>query len=212
MNPEQTPQQQASTPDVDPNVQSQTDTGNAPKENGDASPQGVAQDPAAGQSADNQPVEYTFSAPDGVELDSGALEEFKALAAEAKLPPELAQKGVDIAVKLMQTWEQKQQEAVEAQVKEWESEAFRRFGNGDKTRFEAELTVAQTAIARFGTNEFKELIATTRIGSHPEFIAFAHAIGKAMAEDTFVSSSRSSSPDFSLKDGLFPKTAKNPSL
>ena len=156
-----------------------------------------------------EPVDYTFEVPEGVELDAPALDEFKALAKEAGLKPEQAQKGVDIAVKLMQAWETRAQEAMDTQVKDWEAtiRSDKELG-GTPEKLEATLAVVQTTVARFGNDELRDMLATTRVGSHPEIIRFLHKVGLAMAEDSFPSGSRSSNEGTALKDALFPSTKK----
>lgn len=54
-------------------------------------------DKPADQPADDKPITYeAFKAPDGMELDEAKVAEFSKLAAEAKMPQEVAQKFVDL--------------------------------------------------------------------------------------------------------------------
>lgn len=59
-----------------------------------------------------KPIEYEFKLPEGVKLDDTKLGEFKAIAAEAKLGPEAAQKMVDMYVAEIK-------QAQEAPLKAW---------------------------------------------------------------------------------------------
>ena len=188
-------------PVVDPNAPTP-----APAPSDPPAPTDPPTDP---QPADPAPVDYTFQVPEGVKLDAPALDEFKALAKEAGLKPEQAQKGVDIAVKLMQTWETRAQEAMDAQVKDWEAtiQSDKELG-GSPEKLDATLAVVQTVVARFGNDSLRDMLATTRVGSHPEIVRFLHKVGMAMAEDSFPSGSRSSNEGTPLKDALFPSTSK----
>lgn len=127
------------------------------------------------------PEAYTFTMPEGVELDGEAAAEFSALAKELKLPAAEAQRVADIAIKMAQ----KQAEQTAKVVKDWaeQSKADKEFG-GDN--LDVNLAIAKKAIDAFGSAELKTLLNTSGMGNHPEFIRFAFKAGKAISEDTFV--------------------------
>ena len=111
------------------------------------------------------PEKYEFKAPEGVELDSVAADEFSALAKDLKLTADQAQGVVDIAVKM----QQRQAESVAATVKEWgdQSKADKEFG-GDN--LDANLAIAKKAVDTFGSDAFKQLLSSSGLGNHPEVI------------------------------------------
>jgi hypothetical protein len=132
--------------------------------------------------ADAPEIVYEFAAPEGVELDKTSTEEFVAIAKELKLPKEAAQKVVDLAIKR----EQARAEAFAKQAQDWEAsvKADKELG-GDK--LPETLAICRKAID-LGPPELKELLSSTKMGSHPAVVKWAYAVGKALSEDKFVSS------------------------
>jgi len=139
-------------------------------------------------------ITYTdFKVPDGMELDKGLLDEFTPLAKELKLPQDQAQKFVDLHA----AWTKKQQESVErafqAGVDEWMASS-----KGDKeyggAKFDENLSVARTALQKFGTNELREALELTGMGNHPEMVRFMYRVGKAIGEDRMPSGGMGSEP------------------
>lgn len=126
-------------------------------------------------------VVYEFIAPEGVELDKPSTEEFAAIAKELNLPKEAAQKVVDLAIKR----EQARTEAFVKQAQEWENtvKTDKDLG-GDK--LPETLATCRKAID-LGPPELRELLTSTKLGSHPAVVKWAYAVGKALSEDRFVS-------------------------
>lgn len=154
--------------------------------------------PEAETKVDAPEVVYEFKAPDGVELAKDDTEAFVALAKEAKLPADMAQKIVDLAVKR----EVARGEAFVAQVKGWEDavKTDKELG-GDK--LPETLATARKAID-LGPPELKDLLSSTKMGSHPAVVKWAYAVGKALSEDRFVPGSPSPSSDASTAKSLYP--------
>jgi len=146
-------------------------------------------------------VKYEFQAPEGVELDGDATNEFTALAKELKLPADAAQKVVDIAVKM----QQKQAERNAETVKGWaeSSKTDKEFG-GDN--LQQNLAVAQKAIDTFGSPELKSMLNSSGLGNHPELIRFAFKAGKAISEDGFVKAGARSAAgaDLPMEKRMYP--------
>lgn len=132
---------------------------------------------------DEQPaaVVYDFKAPEGMELDTTAVDEFKVIATELKLPADSAQKVVDLYAKL----EAKRAEAFADQVHAWgeEVKADKEIG-GDKLN--STLASARKVVDTFGSDAFKSLLNSTGMGNHPEVVRMLAKIGKAISEDGFV--------------------------
>lgn len=120
-------------------------------------------------------VEYTFDAPEGIELDQAQLDEFKSIAKELKLPADKAKAIADIAIKA----EQRRREAHAEMVEGWKSSVAK-----DKELGKPEnQAVALKAIEAFGTPELKQILNSTGLGNHPEMVRLAYRIGKAISED-----------------------------
>ena len=132
------------------------------------------------------PEAYTFTAPEGIELDSAAVEQFSVLAKELKLSGPDAQRVADIGAAMIQ----RQAEQQVATVKGWisESKTDKEFG-GDA--FDSNMSVARKAIDTFGSEKLKAAMESSGLGNHPEFVRFAFKVGKAISEGTFVKSGAS---------------------
>lgn len=125
-------------------------------------------------------VSYEFTLPEGMERDAEATEEFIAIAKELKLPKEAAQKVVDLAVKR----EQARADAFTETVKGWETavKTDKDLG-GDK--LPETLATCRKAID-LGPPGLRDLLSSTKMGSHPDVVRWTYAVGKALSEDKFV--------------------------
>lgn len=171
-------------------------------------PEGQAADPVDASQTGDKPaadapkadaeIEYKFTAPEGVELDKTSTEEFVALAKEAKLPAEMAQKVVDIAIKR----EAARAEAFADEVKGWEEsvKADKDLG-GDK--LSETLATCRKAID-LGPPELRDLLSSTKMGSHPAVVKWAYAVGKALSEDKFVPGGTGAKGDKGTAQVLYP--------
>jgi hypothetical protein len=131
--------------------------------------------------ADDAPPVYDFKAPEGVELDATAVDRFKTVAGELKLPAESAQKVVDLYADIRKA----EAEAFANQVQAWgdEVKADKELG-GDKLA--ENLAVAKKAVDAFGSDEIRSLLDSTGMGNHPAVVRMMVKIGKAISEDGFV--------------------------
>jgi hypothetical protein len=131
-------------------------------------------------------IEYQdFTMPEGIELDSEVLDEFKPFAQELKLDQDGAQKLVDMGSKLATKIHQAGIDNWQRQISDWadNARADKEIGGKD---FDANLGVAKAAIDQFGTQELRDILDKSGLGNHPEVLRFAHRIGKAIGSDTFV--------------------------
>jgi hypothetical protein len=119
--------------------------------------------------------------PEGMSVDQGLLDEFKAVASDAKLTAaERAQKSLDLAVKHQQAMV----DAHHARVNEWaESVKTDKELGGEK--LPETLATARKAID-LGPPELKELLNSSGLGNHPAVVKWAYTVGKALSEDRFV--------------------------
>ena len=147
-------------------------------------------------------VTYEFKMPEGVEADEKTLADFTKFAKELKLSPESAQKLVDLRSAAVVA--AKEQHA--ATVKGWADavKADKELG-GDKLA--ENLAVAKKAID-LGPPELKELLEASGLGNHPAVFKWAHAIGKALSEDTFKAAANVDAGTKSTASVLYGGTSK----
>lgn len=134
------------------------------------------------------PEKYEFKAPDGAELDTEAVAAFEPIAKELNLTNEQAQKLVDLYGTRLTQAAEAQQSAWQKQLDTWVTEVKSDKEIGGKA-FDQNVDHAKSAIEKFGTPELKKALDATGFGNHPELVRVFARIGKAMAEDTFVTSS-----------------------
>lgn len=161
-------------------------------------PEGEKADDDKSQGA---PEKYEFTAPEGVTLDAEAVAEFEPIAKELNLSNEQAQKLVELQTKFVQKQAQQWDQTVETWVSE--IKADKEIGG---QALPQNIALAQRAISQFGTPELKAALDATKMGNHPELVRVFARIGKAMAEDTFVSGSRPAGTQLSAADKLFGNT------
>ena len=120
------------------------------------------------------PEKYEFTAPEGAELDSKAVELFEPVARELDLSNEQAQKLAGLWPQLQEQMQQRQAESWGQQVEQWaaDTKADKEIG-GDK--LQVSVGHAQKALDSFASKEFREFLDTTGLGNHPEMVrAFAN--------------------------------------
>ncbi len=137
----------------------------------------------AGESNQTPPDTYAdFAMPEGVEVDTALLAEATPLFKELGLTQEQAQKLVDFQAQQIQAGSQKQVDAFNQLMNDWQEQSKndKEFG-GDK--FEENIKIAQSAVDKFGTPELKQLLESHGVGNHPELIRFMVKVGKLTKED-----------------------------
>lgn len=125
------------------------------------------------------PEQYAdFSLPEGVELDSDLMTNFRVTAKELGLPQDKAQKLVDIGSGIVR----KQLDQIVKVRTEWKatSTADKEFGGKD---YEANLAVALRGIKAHATPELEEFFRTSGVSEHPEVIRMFYRLGKLVKED-----------------------------
>ena len=174
-------------PDAAPTPQDQAAAGAAPVASetpAEAAPAEGTPTPEKPQDEPQAPPEsYTFTAPDGLALDSGVTDAFAGVAKELGLSQDAAQKLVATMAPVMA---QRQSDSLQAQRTEWREQAVadKDFG-GDKLT--DNLAAARRARDAFASPELTQLLEQTGLGDHPEVIRLFVKTGKAMSEDGLVS-------------------------
>lgn len=136
------------------------------------------------KSDDDQPIEYTdFNISEGFSVADSDVSFFK----ELRLSQEQAQKVIDYETErvksLQQQLEQAQLEAFDKQATEWLADAKfdKEFGGQD---YEKNLGIANTAIAKLGSDKLVDVLSKTGLANHPEMIRFAFKAGQLLSEDS----------------------------
>lgn len=158
---------------------------------------GEGKDGTAGAKA---PEKYDLKAPEGIVLDTAAVEEFSVIAKELNLTNDQAQKFANVAAAM----EQRRAEAHVKTVKEWAEQS-----KGDKEiggdAFDTNMSTARKFMDTFGSPELKQLLDVSGFGNHPEVVKLFVKAGKRFGEDGFVASgNRAATPEQSAAKALYP--------
>jgi len=138
---------------------------------------------AGKEGSDGSPDTYAdFALPDGIELDSAALESAIPLFKELNLTQEQAQKLVDWQSKHVQASSEKQIDTFNQLKSDWrdQSENDSEFG-GDQ--FDENIKLASAAVDKYGSPGLKKLFDDYGVGNHPEVVRFMVKVGKTLKED-----------------------------
>lgn len=148
------------------------------------------------------PEKYEFKLPDGVEVDAKAVEAFTPVLKELGLTQEAAQRLAELHVKELERQDQALNEMYVAQAESWAtaSKTDKEFGGAN---FDANLQIATKAVGRFATPELKEILRTTGLGNHPEFVRMFWKLGKAISEDSHVQGGNSTTTPQPVESLLF---------
>lgn len=168
-----------------------------------AAPEGTkAAAPAA--PAKKAPEKYEFKFAEGATLDAEVLKEFEANARELDLDQASAQKIADLGAKMSAKLQSDLKSKVETAQKEWAAaaKADPEFGGEN---LEANLGIAQKAIATFASEPLKALLRDTGLGNNPEVIRLFWKVGQAISEDKLVTGGKAPASD----GGLFLKYDKS---
>lgn len=178
---------------------------------GDGAPSG---DAAPKPDAAPAPVEYKFTAPEGVTLDQGLLDQFTPLAKEMGLKPEQAQQLVNLYAKAQQDAAKAYEQSVQQMEAGWR-DAMKNDPVYGGPKYEATVADAKKAVARFeaeirdpstpDATPLKDFFNETGVGSHPVMVKLMASIGRKIAEDRPVGSTSSSAAELTLADKLYSK-------
>lgn len=152
------------------------------------------------------PEKYEFVLPDGVEMDSTALELFEPLARENKLDQATAQKFVDVFAKVRQAEANKSVEQFRKTVEEWREQAMSH-PEIDAVNKPENLKLAQDAVTKFGGDDLRKALNDSGFGNHPAFVLFCMKIGKAASQDTFITGGQTAA-EVPAEQALFPTMFK----
>lgn len=199
-----------STQDLPAGDQESTETGKTADVEGQDPPEGDAEEGSSGDDAGGEgdaSVTYEdFTLPEGMEIDSGALERASAVFSELGVGQEDAQKLVDIAADMQQSWAQQAADARNQLVSDWENQT--RNLPGFKENFDESVSIANAALTKFGTPELKEFLIESGLGNHPELVKTFFKIGSMTQEDDLSGKPRPSSPEKDRISLMYPNESK----
>ena len=139
------------------------------------------------QKSGGAPEEYEeFALPEGMAIDPEVSVELKSLAKELDLDQAQAQKVAELGAKMSQRWTQALQSQIDANSQAWvdAAKADTEIG-GDK--LPESLGLAKTVLDKFGSPELRELLNASRLGNNPEVIRLLSKVGRAISDDSRVS-------------------------
>ncbi len=154
------------------------------------------------------PESYDLKLPEDSLLDPSDVERISSYAKEKGLSTEAAQELLTREEEAVGRYHEGQIEHVEKVRAEWikEAEADPEIGGDD---FNQNSELARRVVARFGTEEFKELVNSTGFGNHKELVRFCVRIGKLMSDDQLVPAKpQSGGKEKSAQDVLYDNTPK----
>lgn len=154
--------------------------------------------------APETPTYEPFALPQGVEVDTAALEEAQSLFAEARLSQPQAQKLVDLYAAKMNELVQRQISAVESRQKAWVTEVKSDPDLGGR-RFESARAAAQRAFRHFGTPELRRTLDELGVSNSPQLFRFFVRVGNTLSEDRYAGA-QSSASRLSAAETLYPNS------
>lgn len=147
------------------------------------------------------PEKYDLKAPEGAAMDDAGIAAFAEFAKGQNLTQEAAQSMLTTLAPAMAKRAQDQVAAIHAQ---WlaDTKADKEIG-GDK--LDENLAVAKKARDAFATEGFRDFLEQTKLGDHPEMVRFLNRVGKAMSEDSLVTSGGGKkTPEMSAAQRMYP--------
>ncbi len=167
----------------------QGDNGNATGESTVAAPPAKPDEgeatPAEGAKTEEPAAaaDFDIKLPEGVVADAETLTNFKALAKEAGLKGEHAQKITDLYIGMVQKQAEADAAAADAETRAW-GEALKTDKEFGGPAWDANKATAQRALDKFGSPELGALLTQSGLGNHPEVVRAFYRIGKALKEDS----------------------------
>lgn len=153
------------------------------------------------------PDAYKFALPEGYDFSAEAQAEWSGVFKELGLTQEQASKLVEMDAKRQASGAQaSEQAAIEyrnQQVSKWESELKQDAAFGG-ANFEANVGIAQKALADYGTPELTAMLKESGLGSHPEVVRFFHRVGQQLAEGKLHRTTTEVPTERSLAERMYP--------
>lgn len=137
----------------------------------------------------DKPIEYTdFTIPDGLIVDEKLMGDFKALATEAKMTQEQAQKVLDLHTSTLKEAAEAPYRAWTETQQQWQKDVMADKEIGGKNFETAKATIAK-ALDQVGGNEaakIREAFNFTGAGNNPEIFRIMYRMANAITEGSIV--------------------------
>lgn len=164
-----------------------TTSGGTPPEDSDDKPDDKSGDDAESKDDDkastDAPETYTFEMPEGMELDTAAVEAYTPIFKKHNVSQELAQELATAAAAEKIESAKAQQAAFESQKEAWATEARNDKEIGGEG-FDKNLALAKSALDKFGNESLSKFLASSGAGSHPDLIRMLINVGELTQEDS----------------------------
>lgn len=187
--PAPAPAAEATAPAADGSVLTPAAPAAAPAPDATKTPEQIQQDADAAaklKAETSAPEAYEdFTLPEGMEMDTEVLGEFKNLAKELNIPQAKAQQLIDFQTQLATKQAEQYQAAVTKQSQDWAA-AIKNDPDVGGENYDKSVASAVKVIEAFGDPSLKELLNNSGLGNHPSLFKFCHRISAAIAEDKFV--------------------------
>jgi hypothetical protein len=162
--------------------------------------------PAADKPADKPqgaPEKYEFKYPDGYQVDETALGEYSTAFKELGLTNEQAQRLVDMDAKRSTSSSEAALADQKQQVDTWvgELKSDPEFGGA---KFEANVGIANKALAAFGSPELTQFFKDTGLGNHPLLVKAFHKIGTQLGEGSIHKTTSNQPAERSIAERMYP--------
>lgn len=183
-------------------------TGDA-KTDAKADGDGKEGDKAKDDKAKGVPEKYEFKMPEGMELDTAALEKATPVFKELGLSNDQAQKLTDLYAEKVSEMVKGQREVWQKQNEDWIAK-MKGDGEYGGDKFDASLGGIVKAIDKIAGKEapaFKEMLNHTGAGNHPEMARFLHRVGKLVGEGSMVRGDATAQSK-STEEALYPSMQK----
>lgn len=161
-----------------------------------------------GNDEDAKAIEYKdFNLPEGMEVNTEALDEIKPILAKYGVPQEDAQSVVDIGAKLLSKTMKDAQDHHNGVVEGWRKDTLEKYGKDGDAAFEEKTATAQIAIEKLFSEQERGFITSWGVGNMPGFFAAMSQIGQAIKEDSsFNAGGSKPAGEETLADVWYPDT------
>ena len=149
------------------------------------------------------PDEYKFELPEGVELDTKALELAVPVFKELGLSQDNAQKLVGVFTEFQQQQMQASADSFVETVTGWTDavKGDKELGGED---FDKNMAIAKRTLDKYGDESLMEDLHTYGWGSNPNFIRLLHKVGQTLKEDNPGSNGKNSSGSGDIISRMYP--------
>jgi hypothetical protein len=163
----------------------------------------AATDKPAADKPQGAPEKYEFKYPEGYQVDEASLGEYSTAFKELGLTNEQAQRLVDMDAKRSASSSEAAIAAQKQQVETWvgELKSDPEFGGA---KFEANVGIANKALAAFGSPELTQFFKETGLGNHPLLVKAFHKAGTQLGEGSIHKTTSDQPAERSIAERMYP--------